>query len=286
MAQLSRPFQIALAAVVVLAGIWLFALQGHSSTTAGSASSPAVSASAPATSTPASTAATSSTPPASTTAAKPAPTHATSHSSETSIGGLSHAINRAQHAAAITQQHEHQVEVKSAQVANEPAPTTTSSASSTAPTTTARATTTTKPSSTSSTAKVDTKTHAKSHASSPPTGASSSSAASALPKPSGQTAVEADLAKGNVVVLLFWNPAGTDDVIAHQAVQTVSHTQKHVSVLQAPASQVASFGSITRGVQIYQTPTILVINKSGQTLVLTGPEDAFSIEQAIAEARS
>jgi hypothetical protein len=284
MAQLSRPFQIALAAVVLLAGVWLFAFQGHSSTTAGSAASPAVSASTPATST--SPAAANATGSASTTAAKPAPTHATSPGSGSSLGPFSHAIHQAQHAAAITQQHEHQVEARAAQDANAPAPSTTSSASSTAPSTTAKAPATTKPSSTSSAAKADTKTQAKAPTSSTHTGASSSSAASALAKPSGQTAVEADLAKGNVVVLLFWNPAGTDDVVAHKAVQTVSHTQKHVSVLQAPASQIASFGSITRGVQISQTPTIMVINKSGQTLVLTGPEDAFSIAQAIAEARS
>jgi hypothetical protein len=39
-------------------------------------------------------------------------------------------------------------------------------------------------------------------------------------------------------------------------------------------------------VQVSQTPTILVINKGGQTLVLTGSQDAFSIDQTIAESRS
>jgi hypothetical protein len=103
----------------------------------------------------------------------------------------------------------------------------------------------------------------------------------------GQLAVEADLAKGNVVVLLFWNPAGADDVAVHSALHPLSsaHNQK-VSVVDALASQVASFGSITRGVQVFATPTVLVINKRGQTIVLTGLQDAFSVEQAIAEARS
>jgi hypothetical protein len=280
MAQLSRPFQIALVAVVLLAGVWLFALQGHSSSPAGSASSPAVSASAPAPSTSASSAVGDSTTSVSTTAAKPAPTHP-SHRTGSSLGGLGHAINDANRAAAITQQHEKQLEAKSAQGASEPSPSTTSSATTAAPATTTKATTTTK----SATTPVI-RTHAKAPANSAHKSAGASGTPSALAKQSGQAAVEADLAKGNVVVLLFWNPAGTDDAIAHQAVQTVSHTQRHVAVLQATASQVASYGSITRGVQVDQTPTILVINKSGQTLVLTGSQDAFSIDQTIAESRS
>ena len=110
------------------------------------------------------------------------------------------------------------------------------------------------------------------------------SAASTL---SGQRAVEADLAKGDVVVLLFWNPAGAEDVVVHAAVQPLAdaHNRK-IAVQYALASQVASFGSITRGVQVFATPTVLIINKRGQTTVLTGVQDTFSIEQAIAEARS
>jgi hypothetical protein len=34
------------------------------------------------------------------------------------------------------------------------------------------------------------------------------------------------------------------------------------------------------------TPTILIVNKSGQATELTGLQDAFSIEQAIDEARN
>lgn len=48
MTQISRPFQIALAAVVLLAAVWFVALRGHSS--GGSSSTPAASAPAPASS--------------------------------------------------------------------------------------------------------------------------------------------------------------------------------------------------------------------------------------------
>ena len=73
----------------------------------------------------------------------------------------------------------------------------------------------------------------------------------------------------------------------HQRPRAGSQARQRTSrVQEASASQVASFGSITRGVQVYATPTMLVINKHGQTIVLTGVQDAFSIEQAIDEARS
>ena len=38
MAQISRPFQIGLVAVVALAGVWLFALHGHSSSSSSGSS--------------------------------------------------------------------------------------------------------------------------------------------------------------------------------------------------------------------------------------------------------
>ena len=111
------------------------------------------------------------------------------------------------------------------------------------------------------------------------------SSASVLASPSGQRHVEAQLAHGNSVALvLFWDPKGTEDVAVHHAVQAVAK-RPGVGIDEAPASAVASFGTITRGIQVYETPTLLVINKKGQTTVLTGVLDAYSIEQAINEAR-
>ncbi len=55
---------------------------------------------------------------------------------------------------------------------------------------------------------------------------------------------------------------------------------------EASAGQVTYFGSITRGVQVTGTPTLLIINKHGRTIILTGLQDAYAIRQAIAEARA
>ncbi len=95
--------------------------------------------------------------------------------------------------------------------------------------------------------------------------------------------MEAEPADGSVVVLLFWNRRGTDDVAVQRAVQSLPRHK--IAVHYSSASQVASYGSITRGVQVYATPTILIVNRHGQTTTLTGLQDAYSIEQAIDEAR-
>jgi hypothetical protein len=239
MAQLSRPFQIALAAVVVLAGVWLFALQGHFSSTSGAGSSPAVSTTAPAT------------------PVARKPTHASTkaaspHTSSTHSSARSSSHERSGSSAHTPVHHSRTTVTHTA--TKSPAGTVT---------------------------KTPTKTVTKTPASTAHKGASTPTTATL----SGQHAVEADLAKGDVVVLLFWNPSGTDDVSVHHAVQAVK-SANHVVVQEAAANQVASFGSVTRGVQVYATPTIFVIAKSKKAIVLNGVQDAFAIKQAIAEARS
>jgi hypothetical protein len=126
---------------------------------------------------------------------------------------------------------------------------------------------------------------------------------------SPERAVEADLAAGKVVALLFWNAKGADDVAVRQQLQLLLHVHKSlrpfagnqkvqrllnafglelskpIAIQEAPADKVASFGSITRGVQVYETPTIVIVGKHGQTATLTGLQDAYSIEQAIDEVR-
>jgi hypothetical protein len=279
MAQLSRPFQVVLVVFVLFACVWFFALQGHSTGTSGSGSSATVTTSAPATSAPSSSASAS----AATGNAGSATSSSTHvyHGSAPGVEGLSRAISKAHEAVANSQQSAKQVEHESAEN-NAPTASTTASAQATKTpasttkvlphTTTAATQPATKPSST-----VHKSTNAPSQA---------SGATAAL---KGQRAVEVDLAKGDVVVLLFWNPKGADDVVVHRAVQAVQKADRRphqrLAVQEAPASKVASYGSVTRGVQVYGTPTIFIINRHGGTIVLTGVQDAFAIEQAIVEAR-
>ena len=70
-----------------------------------------------------------------------------------------------------------------------------------------------------------------------------------------------------------------------RALKPLVKSGKKISVQEVAPGQVAAFGSVTRGVQVYGTPTILIVNKHGQTTTLTGLQDTYSIQQAIAEAR-
>jgi hypothetical protein len=127
--------------------------------------------------------------------------------------------------------------------------------------------------------------------------------------PAQQAAVERELKRGEVAVVLFWNKHGADDVAvreelqillaAHHEIRALGHEkqvhkllkivglelEKKIAVHYASASQVALFGSFTRTVQVYGTPTILIINRHGAVTTLSGLTDAFAIEQTIDEAR-
>jgi hypothetical protein len=104
--------------------------------------------------------------------------------------------------------------------------------------------------------------------------------------PAMQAKVESELKQGKVVTILFWNPKGTDDAAVHGQLQSVAGKLRgSIAVHAALASQVASFGTIIRGVKVYGTPTVMIINKQKQALTLTGYTDAYAIEQAISEAR-
>jgi hypothetical protein len=292
MAQISRPFQIAFVGVLALAAVWLFALHGHSSSSTGSSSSPVA---------PAATATSSS---QGVGTGKPTTVY---HGAAPGVEGLSSAIAKAQGAVATSQQNAKDLEAKSAAAsgataapaaAAAPASTTAPSHSGAA----AAAPTVTKVSSGTSTATVVTKAPAKK-------AASPTHVAAVVGAPANQRLVEADLKAGAVSVVLFWDPRGADDRLVqrqlwllegvHHRIGPLMHYTvvqrllkvfglelgKKIAVHRALASQVATFGTITRGVQVYSTPTILVIGKTGKTTTITGFTDAFGIEQAIDEAR-
>ncbi len=289
MAQLSRPFQIALGALVVFAAVWLLALHGHSSTS-GSGSTPAASTPAPS---------------ASSEAQKAAAPSRIYHGSAPGVTGLTRAIAKAHEAVAISQQNAKQLAEKSAQASTASAPGS-SPAPVTEPAAAARSTAPAAVVAAPAHPTTVTKTPAVSVA-----GAPKKHAAQTGPqrKPAMQALVERALGEGKIAVVLFWNPKGTDDVAVRnelRLLEAVHHLiapiagepavrkllqasglelQKKFAAFEAKASQVASFGSITKGVQVYTTPTLLVINKRGQVATLTGLTDAYSIEQAIDEAR-
>lgn len=105
----------------------------------------------------------------------------------------------------------------------------------------------------------------------------------------------------------MWNHKGVADQIVHANLMVLlalhhhfAHAKRprgskpnglHVELEQpiavhvATPGQVASYGSFTRDVQLYGTPSTLVINSKGQVRTLTGAPGLLEIEQATDEAR-
>jgi hypothetical protein len=259
--RLSRPFRIALAAVGLFAAVWFLTLRTHSPSSGGSSAS----------------AGTSAPPPAAgeeKTAAAPTPTY---KGSVPGVDGLSRAIDKAHGAVAESQRSARALERESVQASGSSATGVASAIS----TITSRARIV--PAAGGSVA--STSHGAVSARAGSPAGASASGGA---PASSGgvrvrQALVEGALKQGRIVVVLFWNSRGADDLAVHAELQQLD---KGIAVFEASPSEVTSFGTITRTVRIYQTPTILIVNPRGQASTLSGLTDAYSIAQAIDTARS
>jgi len=270
MAQISRPFQIALIAVGLLVAVWFVALRGHSPSTsssgAGAAPTSTTAPAAPAHPTaPAAPSAAVSAAGEAKAAAAPTPIY---HGAAPGVEGLTRAIDKAHGAVATSQQDAKHFEGQSAEAATATAPAATASS----------------PAATASTSTTVTKVTTTAIVKSPASKGSGATRAAALL--SGQRAVEAELKRGDMVVLLFWNPAGADDVAVRNALRPLNSPRRKIVVHEASANQVALFGSITKGVQVDATPTVLIINKAGNVSSLVGLTDTYSVEQAIDEARS
>jgi hypothetical protein len=254
MAQISRPFQIALGAVVLLALVWVLALHAHESNP-----SEPVPARAP-------------TPTAVSKAAKDATARrrvdrgVSAHKAQAAAHKtVVHKTVVATHGAA-TDPHtvvrvQHKVVVAPAHRTVTPPHGTTSVSHRTI---------------------VVPSTHAVTAPSSRP----DSSAAKQHKPPAGQLAVEAELAHGQTVMLVFWNPHSSVDQEVHSQVGAlVSGSKGTVVMHSALANQVNMFGSITEVVRVYQTPTILIVNSHGVVSTLTGLTEVFALQQAVNEAQ-
>jgi hypothetical protein len=260
MAQISRPFQIALAAVVLLALVWVFALHAHSS----NPSEPAP-------------------------ASAPTPTVAARSAKDAA------ARRRADHrfAARKTQASVHKtvaqktVVHKTVVATHAPAadpPAVVGVHSKVVVTSTSK--TATPPHRTASVSHKKVVVIHSTHAVITPSGRSDSAAPKQHVRPAGQLAVEAELARGKTVMLVFWNPGTYVDQEVHsQASALVSGSKGTVVMHSALAGQVNMFGSITEVVRVYQTPTILIVNRHGVVSTLTGLTEVFALQQAVSEAQ-
>ena len=302
MAQLSRPYQIILGVVVVFGLIWAVALRGHSSNP-----------SEPPASTPTPTHSASANGSSGGNAAAPTKVY---HGAAPGVEGLTKAIAKA-HGAVAESQHNVQVQAGHAQaLSGEAQASATTTHTTTAGKTTQSVTVTHKTNATPSLAqrtvitvhKTSTQAHGPTttvthtstttvHRTTPthrvaaPTGKPTVrvhvTVKHSSTKPAQQVAVEHELAQGKTAMLFFWTPSSTvDQQNVAQAKTLVAHSKGTLTLHLALANQVGEFGTITEVVHVYQTPTILIVNKHGVVSTLTGLTDVFALEQAVQEAQS
>lgn len=267
MAQLSRPYQIALVAIAFLALVWFVALRPHSSPagSSGTGSSNASASSQTRSGSGSSFQATSG----KGGSATPSPVY---KGSAPGVKGLSRDVRRAHEAVGTADAQARSLEGASAEPGKTSAPATPTS---TAPTHRGAGSPSAKPA------------DPQAAQGARPSSQTSSAITHPAKHRSRAAAIGSELKRGKVVLLLFWNPRSSDDISVQDQVKQVAHKLgAKVAVHYAHAGEVGSFGTVTRNVSVYQTPTLLVIGKHGQVTTITGLTDAFSIEQAIREAKS
>jgi hypothetical protein len=98
---------------------------------------------------------------------------------------------------------------------------------------------------------------------------------------SSSAAVSAAMANGKVVVLLFWNQQASDDRSVRAELAHVSSHGGRVLIVAAPVRQVSLFSDSTRGVQVLQSPTIIVVDRRHRARTLVGYTDRAEIGQAV-----
>jgi hypothetical protein len=93
----------------------------------------------------------------------------------------------------------------------------------------------------------------------------------------------ADVDAGKVVVVLFWNRKASDDRATRQALRSVDTHGGKVVPTAVAIGDVGRYEAITRGVQVLESPTVLVIGAGGKARSITGYTQAKEIDQAVSD---
>jgi hypothetical protein len=126
----------------------------------------------------------------------------------------------------------------------------------------------------------------------PATAAAKAPAAAAAAKLGVDPAALATLPRGvrkalearQIVVLGFFNRAALDDRQTKKQLEKVHRFHGRVYVHSASLQAVQRYQVITRGVDVSQTPSIVVIDRNMKAQLLTGYVDHVRVEQAVVDA--
>jgi hypothetical protein len=88
---------------------------------------------------------------------------------------------------------------------------------------------------------------------------------------------------GKVVVVLFWDKKASDDRATRRALRAIDLHAGKVVASAVPIGDVGRYEAITRGVQVLESPTVLVIGAGGKARAITGYTQAKEIDQAVSD---
>jgi hypothetical protein len=88
---------------------------------------------------------------------------------------------------------------------------------------------------------------------------------------------------GKVVVVLFWNKHASDDRATRRALRAIDLHGGKVVASAVPIGDVGRYEAITRGVQVLESPTVLVIGAGGKARAITGYTQAKEMDQAVSD---
>jgi hypothetical protein len=100
-----------------------------------------------------------------------------------------------------------------------------------------------------------------------------------LPKPIARA-----IRKDKTLVLLFWNGKSADDKAVHDALAKVNRWDGRVYVGSASIKKISKYGRIARGVDVEQSPTVVIADNQLRAETLVGYVDARTIDQAVVDA--
>jgi hypothetical protein len=84
-----------------------------------------------------------------------------------------------------------------------------------------------------------------------------------------------------MVVMLFYNPQGADDLAVKQELSAISSHRGRVVKVIIPLSEAANFTPVTQQVPVNFSPTLVLIAPKGQTDEIVGYSDPFEIAQRV-----
>jgi hypothetical protein len=92
------------------------------------------------------------------------------------------------------------------------------------------------------------------------------------------------LGERKVVVLLFWTPRAAEDKAVRKALGGIDRHKGKVVAHATHVKRIAAYGQITRGADVEQSPTIVVVDRNRKVETLVGYVDRVTIDQAVTDA--